>query len=152
MDALESDQHEEGNNSKDAYSEVIQDPKRKSRLRLFGKGVTKTDLKRKDKKSDFIFPEEFLQSMQTQLVQQIAPSVASVILSQLQEANPGINLVIPDFVIPSTPKDASSAPHRVSERNGLPSRSAGTVNQVIFLYILSVDGYILLSWKRLSEM
>uniref|UniRef100_A0A803MSE8 Uncharacterized protein n=1 Tax=Chenopodium quinoa TaxID=63459 RepID=A0A803MSE8_CHEQI len=60
MDALESSNHEDGSNSKDPYSEVIPNPKRKSRLRLYGKGVRMTDLKKKDKKSDFIFPEEFI--------------------------------------------------------------------------------------------
>ncbi|XP_021769342.1 uncharacterized protein LOC110733564 isoform X3 [Chenopodium quinoa] len=38
MDALESSQHEDGSNSKDPYSEVIPEPKRKSRVRLQGKG------------------------------------------------------------------------------------------------------------------
>uniref|UniRef100_A0A803N5B1 Protein kinase domain-containing protein n=1 Tax=Chenopodium quinoa TaxID=63459 RepID=A0A803N5B1_CHEQI len=39
MDALESSQHEDGSNSKDHYSEVIPDSKRKSRVRLQGKAV-----------------------------------------------------------------------------------------------------------------
>uniref|UniRef100_A0A803LZ94 Uncharacterized protein n=1 Tax=Chenopodium quinoa TaxID=63459 RepID=A0A803LZ94_CHEQI len=118
MDALESSQHEDGSNSKDPYSEVIPDPKRKSRVRLQGKGVKKSDLKKKDKKSYFIFPTEFLESMQSQLVQQLAPSVTTAILTQLRNANPGINLVIPDFAIPLAPKDASSAPHLLVDQNG----------------------------------
>uniref|UniRef100_A0A803NBL8 DUF4216 domain-containing protein n=1 Tax=Chenopodium quinoa TaxID=63459 RepID=A0A803NBL8_CHEQI len=111
MDALESSQHEDGSNSKDPYSEVIPDPKRKSRVRLQGKGVKKSDLKKKDKKSDFVFPTGFLESMQSQLVQQLAPSITTAILTQLRDANPRINFVFPDFAIPSAPKDASSAPH-----------------------------------------
>ncbi|XP_021744089.1 uncharacterized protein LOC110710143 isoform X1 [Chenopodium quinoa] len=132
MDALESSQHEDqdGSNSKDPYSEVIPDPKRKSRVRLQGKGVKKSDLKKKDKKSDFIFPTEFLESMQSQLVQQLAPSATTAILTQLWDANPGINLVIPDFAIPSAPKDASSAPHLLVDQNGQSSKSGATINQV----------------------
>uniref|UniRef100_A0A803MQV7 Transposase n=1 Tax=Chenopodium quinoa TaxID=63459 RepID=A0A803MQV7_CHEQI len=132
MDALESSQHEDrdGSNSKDPYSEVIPDPKRKSRVRLQGKGVKKSDLKKKDKKSDFIFRTEFLESMQSQLVQQLAPSVTTAILTQLRDANPGINLVIPDFAIPSAPKDASSAPHLLVDQNGKSSKSGATINQV----------------------
>lgn len=131
MDALESSQHEDqdGSNSKDPYSEVIPDPKRKSRVRLQGKGVKKSDLKKKDKKSDFVFPTEFLESMQTQLVQQLAPSVTTAILTQLRDANPGINLVIPDFAILSAP-DASSAPHLLVDQNGQSSKSGATINQV----------------------
>ncbi|KNA03588.1 hypothetical protein SOVF_207670, partial [Spinacia oleracea] len=54
IDALESTQDgEEGNNSKDLISEVIQGPKSesKSRVPLYGKGVIKSDLKKKEKKN-----------------------------------------------------------------------------------------------------
>ncbi|KMT05984.1 hypothetical protein BVRB_7g164710 [Beta vulgaris subsp. vulgaris] len=88
MDALQSVEHGEDGNNKDHYSEVIQDLVRKNRVRLYGRGVTKTELKKKDTNSGFIFPQEFLQSMETQLVQKLAPSVASVIFSQIQAANP----------------------------------------------------------------
>ncbi|XP_021749346.1 uncharacterized protein LOC110715079 [Chenopodium quinoa] len=127
MEALETSQHEDGNNSKDPYSEVIPDP-----VRLHGKGVKKADLKEKAKKSDFIFPEEFLASMQAQLVQQLAPSVTTAVLTQHQEANPEINLVVPDFVMPLVRNDASSAPHQLTNKtnqNGQ-SKSGATVNQV----------------------
>uniref|UniRef100_A0A803N708 Uncharacterized protein n=1 Tax=Chenopodium quinoa TaxID=63459 RepID=A0A803N708_CHEQI len=129
MDALESSQHEDGSNSNDRYSEVIPEPKRKSRVRLQGKGVKKSDLKKKENKSDFIFPAEFLENMQAQIVQQLAPSVTTAILTQLRDANPGINLVIPDFAIPSAPKDASSAPHLLVDQNGQSSKSGATINQ-----------------------
>uniref|UniRef100_A0A803LSU4 Uncharacterized protein n=1 Tax=Chenopodium quinoa TaxID=63459 RepID=A0A803LSU4_CHEQI len=131
MDDLESSQHEDGSNSKDPYSEVIPEPKRKSRVRLQGKGVKKSDLKKKEKKkSDFIFPAEFLENMQAQLVQQLAPSVTTAILTQLRDANPGINLVIPDFAIPSAPKDAYSAPHLLVDQNRQSSKSGATINQL----------------------
>lgn len=129
MDALESSQHEDGSNSKDPYSEVIPDPKHKSRVRLQGKGVKKSDLKKKEKQSDFIFPTEFLESMQAQLVQQLAPTITTAILTQLRDANPGINLVIPDFVMASTPKDASSAPHLLIDQNMQSPNSGATINQ-----------------------
>uniref|UniRef100_A0A803MQF2 Uncharacterized protein n=1 Tax=Chenopodium quinoa TaxID=63459 RepID=A0A803MQF2_CHEQI len=67
--------------------------------------------------------------MQSQLVQQLAPSVTTAILTQLRDANPGINLVIPDFAIPSAPKDASSAPHLLVDQNGQSSKSDATINQ-----------------------
>uniref|UniRef100_A0A803MRW0 Uncharacterized protein n=1 Tax=Chenopodium quinoa TaxID=63459 RepID=A0A803MRW0_CHEQI len=144
MDALESSQHEDGSNSKDPYSEVIPDPKRKICVRLQGKGVKKSDLKKKDKKLDIIFPAEFLESMQSQLVQQLAPSVTIAILTQLRDANPEINLVIPDFAIPSAPKDASSAPHLLVDQNGQSSKSGATFNQ------LCVEGR--LGVKLIQEM
>uniref|UniRef100_A0A803N8G8 Uncharacterized protein n=1 Tax=Chenopodium quinoa TaxID=63459 RepID=A0A803N8G8_CHEQI len=74
-------------NSNDPYSEVIPEPKRKSRVRLQGKGVKKSNLKKKENKSDFIFLAEFLENMQAQLVQQLAPSVTNAILTQLRDAN-----------------------------------------------------------------
>ncbi|XP_021851010.1 uncharacterized protein [Spinacia oleracea] len=141
LDALESTQDgEEGRNSKDLISEVIQGPKSKSKSRvpLYGKGVTKSDLKKKEKKSGFLIPEEFLQSMKTELVQQLAPHVVSMIVSQIQEANPEINIVIPDFVTPSIQKDASSAPH-VSERNGQSDGTSRTINQLdsLLVYLMA---------------
>ncbi|KMS99254.1 hypothetical protein BVRB_2g046910 isoform A [Beta vulgaris subsp. vulgaris] len=117
MDSLQSVEHGEDGNTKDHYSEVIQDLVRKNRVRLYGRGVTKTDLKKKDKNSGFIFPQEFLQRMETQLVQKLAPSVASVILSQIQAANPGVELVIPDFSIGTKPNDASRDQHLTSDTN-----------------------------------
>ena len=80
-----------------------------------------------------MIPEEFLQSMKTELVHQLAPHVVSMIVSQLQEANPEINIVIPDFVTLSTPKDAASAP-RVSEQNGQSGGTSRTINQVKYLF------------------
>ncbi|KNA18169.1 hypothetical protein SOVF_073310, partial [Spinacia oleracea] len=123
--ALESAQHGEGDNSKDPYSQVIPEPKRKSRVRLVGSGVTKNDFKKRDKGSSLIFPEE----MKDVLVKQLLPSLATAILSQLQEANPGMNIVIPESLTPSTPRDASSAPHHVIEQNGLSTKSGATVSQ-----------------------
>ncbi|XP_021843888.1 uncharacterized protein [Spinacia oleracea] len=126
MNALESAQHGEGDNSKDPYSQVIPEPKRKSRVRLVGSGVTKNDVQKRDKGSGLIFPEE----MKADLVKQLMPSFATAILSQLQEANPGINIVIPESLSTSTPRDASSAPHHVSEQNGQSTKTGATVSQV----------------------
>uniref|UniRef100_A0A803MD24 DUF4216 domain-containing protein n=1 Tax=Chenopodium quinoa TaxID=63459 RepID=A0A803MD24_CHEQI len=55
--------------------------------------------------------------------------VTTAILTQLRDANPGINLVIPDFAIPTAPKDASSAPHLLVDQNGKSSKSGATINQ-----------------------
>uniref|UniRef100_A0A803N8S7 Transposase n=1 Tax=Chenopodium quinoa TaxID=63459 RepID=A0A803N8S7_CHEQI len=46
------------------------------------------------------------------------------------DANPGINLVIPDFSIPSAPKDACSAPYLLLDQNRQSSKSGATFNQV----------------------
>lgn len=72
--------------------------------------------------------------MKTELAQQLAPSIVSIIVSQLQEANPGIDLVIPNFVSPSIPKDASSVP-TASVQNG--QSTSGAVNQVLLFFFLS---------------
>ncbi|KMS64729.1 hypothetical protein BVRB_017290, partial [Beta vulgaris subsp. vulgaris] len=138
MDALQSENGEDGN-VKNHYSEVIQDPVRKNRVRLYGRGVTKTDLKKKDKNSGFIFPQEFLQSMETQLVQKLAPSVASVILSQIQAANPGVDLVIPDFSSGTIPRDASRDQHPTSDSNGQASNGPQLLDrEVPFLDLISL--------------
>lgn len=116
IDAKESSQHGEGS---------------KYRLRLYGKGVTHSDLKKKDRKTGFIIPNEFLESMRTELVQQLAPTLATMIVTQLQEANPGMDLVVPDFLGSAIAKDANSAPH-MDERNGQSGDTLNeTVNQVI---------------------
>uniref|UniRef100_A0A803MZC0 Uncharacterized protein n=1 Tax=Chenopodium quinoa TaxID=63459 RepID=A0A803MZC0_CHEQI len=67
-----------------------------------------------------------LESIKLELVQQLAPRIGSVIMSQLQEANPEVNLVIPEFLSPIIPRDASSTPH-----NGQSSGETvvGNVNQ-----------------------
>ena len=43
MDALKSVEHEDDGNVKDHYSEVIQDHVRKNHVRLYERGVTKSD-------------------------------------------------------------------------------------------------------------
>uniref|UniRef100_A0A803N910 Transposase n=1 Tax=Chenopodium quinoa TaxID=63459 RepID=A0A803N910_CHEQI len=117
MDAVESSQHEDGNNCNDPYYEVIRTAKRKSRVHLYGSGVKKTDLKKKANKPDFIFPEEFISS------------VTTAVLAQIREANPEINIVIPDVLLQSTPNDASSAPNRISNHSGQSSKSGAACNQ-----------------------
>uniref|UniRef100_A0A803MAL7 Uncharacterized protein n=1 Tax=Chenopodium quinoa TaxID=63459 RepID=A0A803MAL7_CHEQI len=64
------------------------------------------------------------------LALQLVPGLTTAVLTQLCEANPGINLVIPDFVMPSAPNDASSAPRLFIDQNGQSSKSGGTVTQV----------------------
>uniref|UniRef100_A0A803N898 Uncharacterized protein n=1 Tax=Chenopodium quinoa TaxID=63459 RepID=A0A803N898_CHEQI len=60
--------------------------------------------------------------------QQLAPSIGSVIMSQLQEANPEVNLVIPEFLSQIIPRDASSTLHN-GQSSGV--TVVGNVNQVI---------------------
>uniref|UniRef100_A0A803LYX3 Uncharacterized protein n=1 Tax=Chenopodium quinoa TaxID=63459 RepID=A0A803LYX3_CHEQI len=59
------------------------------------------DLKKKANKPDFIFPKEFISS------------VTTAVLAQIREANPGINIVIPDVLLQSTPDNSSSAPIQI---------------------------------------
>ena len=87
MEALESQEHEEGSKSKDPYCEVIKKPEHSGRIRLYGKGVTKTKLNDGENKPSFVFPQEFLQSIQRQVEE------------KLQAANPGRDLVIPEFLM-----------------------------------------------------
>lgn len=123
MNALESAQHGDSDNCIDPYTQVVPEVKRKSRGRLVGSCVTKKDLKKKDStKSGLILPEE----MKADIVQQLVPSVAAVILSQLQAANPGMNIVIP-----SLSGDMSSAPHHDSEQNRQSSDFGATADEVI---------------------
>lgn len=82
-------------NSKDPYYDVFKKQEHSGRVRLFGHGVTKSDLKKKGAKSGYIFPQEFVQGIQVEL------------LGKLQEANPGVNLVIPECLGGFTSTDAS---------------------------------------------
>uniref|UniRef100_A0A803MBK1 Uncharacterized protein n=1 Tax=Chenopodium quinoa TaxID=63459 RepID=A0A803MBK1_CHEQI len=47
IEALESQEHEHGPNTIDPYYQVIKKPEHNGRVRLYGKGVTMTDLKKK---------------------------------------------------------------------------------------------------------
>ncbi|CAH9080943.1 unnamed protein product [Cuscuta epithymum] len=82
------------------------------RVRLRGRGMTKSKMKKNNKKqSSYIMLEEFLQSVKAQL----APEVVSMVLSQIKAANPGISLNIPEFCVSS--KNQSSG-HEVDGSNG----------------------------------
>ncbi|KAL2893581.1 DNA replication regulator SLD2 [Bienertia sinuspersici] len=63
MEALESKENEEGASNKDPYDEVINKAEHGGRVRLYGKGVTMNKLKKVGNKSNFVFPQEFLQSI-----------------------------------------------------------------------------------------
>ena len=79
MNALQSeyDKNGEGNNSKDPYCEVVPN----GRLHLFGRSVTKSKLKEKEKAKSpsYILPPEFLQSIKADLIQQSAPDLISLL-------------------------------------------------------------------------
>lgn len=75
---------QEGSNFRDPYYDVIKKPEHSGRVRLFGDGVTKTDLKKKGKQSGCIYQQEFVQKIQMDLIE------------KLQEANPGMTFVIPE--------------------------------------------------------
>ncbi|XP_048496641.1 uncharacterized protein LOC109133568 [Beta vulgaris subsp. vulgaris] len=120
METLASKEHEQGANSEDPYNQVIKKVEHSGRVRLYGKGVTKTDLKKGGTKCCYIIPQEFLQSIQTGLVE------------QLREANPGIDLVVPDVQVSSTTKDATATSNEAIEQNGEQELTSGTdlLNQV----------------------
>ena len=94
MKAIESQEHQ-GSNYKDAYSEVIKKPEHSGRVRMYGKGVTKTSLRKVSTNSSYIFPPEFLQNMQSQVMDQVLE--ANPQLQKLLEANPEVNIVLPDL-------------------------------------------------------
>ena len=53
--------------------------------------------KGKEKKGSCIVDQAFFEHMKSEWTEEIASSLASKILSQLQAANPHMNLVIPNF-------------------------------------------------------
>lgn len=94
MEAIKSQEHE-GLNYKDAYGEVINKPEHSGRMRLFGKGVTKTTRRKVGKNSSYIFPLEFLQNMQSQVMDQVLE--ANPQLKQLLESNTEVKIVLQDL-------------------------------------------------------
>ena len=94
MKAIQSQQGE-GSNHKDPYGDVIKKPEHSGRVRTFGKGVTNTVLKNGGKSSSYIFPEAYLQIMQSQVMDQVLQ--ANPDLQKLLEANPGVKIVLPSM-------------------------------------------------------
>lgn len=131
MKTMESQQHEDGGAThKDHYHEVIKKPEHNGRLRLFGKGVTRSTLKEKGTKCDYIFPQEFLQSVQMQVVK------------NLQQANPNLDIVIPDVVGGSFLKNPTSEAHQLNETNGrLDGNATESPNHVscLLLHLMMVS-------------
>ncbi|KNA04032.1 hypothetical protein SOVF_203470, partial [Spinacia oleracea] len=114
MEALLSQEHEEGQKNADPYYEVIKKAEHNGRVRLFGKVVTKSDLKNRGKASGYTIPEEFLQSIQAMLIK------------QFQEANPGMNLVVPGSSTGSIPRESTSDRSHVNEERSGEQSSVGT--------------------------
>ncbi|XP_056682394.1 uncharacterized protein [Spinacia oleracea] len=121
MEALVSQQQEVGQKNADPYYEVIKKAEHIGRVRLFGKAVTKSDLKKRGKASGYTIPEEFLQSIQAMLIK------------QFQEANPGMNLVVPGSSTGSIPRESTSDRSQVNEERSGEQSSTGTQleNQVV---------------------
>lgn len=130
MKNMESRQNEDGGAThKDPYHEVIKKPEHNGRLRLFGKGVTRATLKDKGTKCDYIFPQEFLQSVQMQVVK------------NLQQANPNLDIVIPEIVGGSFLKNPTSEAHQFNETTGrLDCNATESPNHVsLLLHLMMVS-------------
>lgn len=89
------------NKNIDPFCEVIT-KERGGRVFLQGKGVTRSSLKDKGKMEGYIVDQNFFENMKAKWIQEVTPALASTIMSQLQNANPHMNLVIPDFTCAST--------------------------------------------------
>ncbi|KAL8128496.1 hypothetical protein V2J09_017651 [Rumex salicifolius] len=87
----------------DPYYNVITKKEHSGRLRLCGRTVTKTTLKEKEGKPPFVLPQMYMESIEEYLEQKIALKI----LSELQAANPGININIPNLT--NTSEDGDQA-------------------------------------------
>ncbi|CAH9093619.1 unnamed protein product [Cuscuta epithymum] len=93
------DKEAESNSLKDAYCEVVDN----GHLRLYGRGATKSKLNKKSKVAapSYICPPEFFQSIKENLIRELAPVLTSAVVSQIQAANPGIQLKVPEIFVAS---------------------------------------------------
>ncbi|CAH9095149.1 unnamed protein product [Cuscuta epithymum] len=125
MSELQSQQEcGEKETKEDPYYLVVKKPELNGRLRLRGRGMNKSKLKKSNKgaKSSYTLPEEFLQSVTAKLIpniranmkEEVAQDVASMVLSQMKAANPGITLNIPEFCISARDKST----HELDGSNG----------------------------------
>ena len=130
MKAIESQEHQ-GSNYKDAYSEVINKPEHSGRVRMYGKGVTKTSLRKVSTNSSYIFPPEFLHNMQSQVMDQVLQ--ANPQLQKLLEANPEVNIVLPDLS-----KIGSNTTTPPTESNGQSSVGAHSTNRLVRYFLLPI--------------
>lgn len=119
MEALSTQACGADANYKDPYYDVVTKPEHSGRLRLWGHGVTKSDLKKKGGKSGYIFPQEFVQGIQMEL------------LGKLQEANPGVHLVIPECSGGFVSRDASTAKSQCPNSTGQSLVSMHAGNQQV---------------------
>lgn len=65
----------------DPYDEVMCKDKRKGYIPLYGRGVTKSKIQNKEKKSRYVFPDEFLKDVKANLSREVAQDIASLVLS-----------------------------------------------------------------------
>ena len=106
---LQSKQQSGEDSAKDPYDEVMARDKKKGYLPLYGRGVTKTKIKKNEKKSRYVLPDEFLEDIKANLTREVAQDIASLVLSQIKAVNPDMNLIIPDFGV--TTRNQSSDPN-----------------------------------------
>ena len=97
MEALSAQQREKGVPYKDPYYEVIQKPEHNGRLHLYRKGVTKSVLRKKENISNFVLAQEFLHGIKKDWVEEV------------QQLNPGMNLILPDSFLGQVSTNASTA-------------------------------------------
>lgn len=118
---IQTKQQSGDESTKDPYDEVMGKDKRKGYLPLYGRGVTKSKILKKETTSRYLLPDEFLKDIKANLSREVAQDIASLVLSQIKAVNPDINLVIPDFGVatgngscdPNGEQVAGSCEHQV---------------------------------------
>jgi len=133
MEEIEKQQSVDGSESVDAFS-LVMSPEHPGRLRLYGKGVTKSSLKRKAGNSETVSPatndavqqmEERIQKMEEQMEEQkktIQQDVTANIISQLQRAGL-INADVLAALCFQSPGEANSGP-RANQLISRPTQEA----------------------------
>lgn len=86
----------EGSSKTDPYFDVITKKEHNGRLRMQGLGVTKSSFKCKDVKTPFVLPDVFLEGIAEHFNKKMEDTLMTV-LSKLRDANPGVNIVIPNL-------------------------------------------------------
>lgn len=114
--------------TKDPYDEVMGKDKKKGYLPLYGRGVTKSKIQKNEKMSRYVLPSDFLKDIKANLTREVAQDIASLVLSQIKEANPDINLIIPDFGV-ATRNNSSDLNGEQVDKTTSKSRS----EQVVFV-------------------
>ena len=103
MNSLKS--MDDGSNNRDPYFDVITKKEHSGRLRMHGLGVTKSTLMKRNSNAPYVLPPVFIENITQQFEKKVhemekrqeekLQQQFSEWLSKIQEANPGIDIIIP---------------------------------------------------------